>query len=96
MPVVAAVDSSRPIWPSCPAAGWVSGVDRLSARPNGKKLLTGSGGANQSIGEGRPAGYPFPKEGHGPYTAFMGEFNGYSAPLTVPLPAFSLCEPSLC
>jgi len=71
MPVVASVDSSRPIWPSCPAPGWVSGVDRLSARPNGKKLLTGSGGAGQSIGEGRPSGFPFAMEGHGPYTAFM-------------------------
>ena len=30
-------------------------------------------GANQSIGEGRPSGFPFPNEGHGPYTAFMGE-----------------------
>ena len=73
MPVVASVDSSRPIWPSCPAPGWVTGVDRLSSRPNGKKLLTGSGGVNQSIGEGRPSGYPFFMEGHGPYTAFMGE-----------------------
>lgn len=73
MPVVASVDSSRPIWPSCPAPGWVTGVDRLSARPNGKKLLTGLGGADQSIGEGRPSGYPFPNEGHGPYTAFMGK-----------------------
>ena len=71
MPVVASVDTSRPIWPSCPAPGWVSGVDRLSARPNGKKLLTGSGGAGQSIGEGRPSGFPFAMEGHGPYTAFM-------------------------
>jgi hypothetical protein len=73
MPVVASVDSSRPIWPSCPAPGWISGVDRLSARPNGKKLLTGSGGAGQSIGEGRPKGFPFNMEGHGPYTAFMSE-----------------------
>lgn len=71
MPIVASVDSSRPIWPSCPAPGWVTGVDRLSARPNGNKLLTGLGGSNQSIGEGRPSGYPFPNEGHGPYTAFM-------------------------
>ena len=73
MPVVASIDSSRPIWPSCPAPGWVTGVDRLSARPNGKKLLTGLGGTNQSIGEGRPSGYPFSIEGHGPYTAFMGK-----------------------
>ena len=31
--------------PSCPAPGWVTGVDRLSGRPNGNKLLTGEGGA---------------------------------------------------
>ena len=71
MPVVAAVDQSRPIWPSCPAPGWVSGVDRLSARPNGKTLVTGPGGSSQVPGEGRPDGYPFPLESHGPYTAFM-------------------------
>ena len=35
MPKVASVDRSRPIWPSCPAFGWSSGVDRLSSRPNG-------------------------------------------------------------
>ena len=72
MPTVASVDTSRPVWPSCPAPGWVSGVDRLSARPNGEKLITGAGGAGQTIGESRPAGYPFPQELHGPYTAFMG------------------------
>ena len=48
MPTVASVDTSRPVWPSCPAPGWVSGVDRLSARPNGEKLITGAGGAGQS------------------------------------------------
>jgi|EP01047_Picozoa_sp_COSAG01_P087370 hypothetical protein len=52
-----------------------AGVDRLTARPNGKKLVTGLGGADQSIGEARPSGYPFPNEGHGPYTAFMGEID---------------------
>lgn len=72
MPVVASVDTSRPVWPSCPAPGWISGVDRLTSRPNGKTLKTGPGGFNQTIGEGRPSGYPFPNEAHGPYTAFMG------------------------
>jgi hypothetical protein len=30
------------------------------------------GGAGQTVGESRPAGYPFPQELHGPYSAFMG------------------------
>ena len=72
MPVVAAVDTSRPVWPSCPAAGWISGVDRLTSRPNGKTLQTGAGGGGKMAGEGRPSGYPFTQEAHGPYTAFMG------------------------
>eukprot|EP01052_Picozoa_sp_SAG31_P017367 SAG31_NODE_1185_length_9494_cov_5.602980_4_plen_268_part_00 len=72
MPVVSAIDASRPIWPSCPAPGWITGVDRLSSRPNGKKLITGPGGIDQIVGEARPSGYPFVQEAHGPYTAFMG------------------------
>ena len=68
MPTVARVDTSRPIWPSCPAPGWESGVDRLSSRPNGGTLVTGAGGDPASP---RPGGYPFDQEGHGPYTAFM-------------------------
>jgi beta-mannosidase len=28
MPIVASIDQSRPIWPSSPADGWASGVDR--------------------------------------------------------------------
>ena len=39
MPTVAAVDMSRPIWPASPAGGWSSGVDRLSSRPNGQRLV---------------------------------------------------------
>ena len=31
MPTVASVDQSRAVWPSCPASGWASGVDRLVA-----------------------------------------------------------------
>lgn len=37
---VADEDKSRSVWPACPAAGWQSGVDRLTSRPNGKKLQT--------------------------------------------------------
>jgi len=37
---VAQEDKSRPIWPSCPAAGWNSGVDMLWSLPNGKTLST--------------------------------------------------------
>ena len=31
-------DTSRPPWPSCPASGWKSGVDRLTGLPNGSPL----------------------------------------------------------
>jgi beta-mannosidase len=36
MTTVAQTDPSRAVWPSCPASGWASGVDRLTARANGK------------------------------------------------------------
>ncbi len=34
MPLLAVEDPSRALWPSCPSAGWASGVDRLWSRPN--------------------------------------------------------------
>ena len=40
MAVVAQEDLSRVVWPSSPAAGWKSGVDRLTCRPNGSALVT--------------------------------------------------------
>ena len=33
MTVVAEEDSSRALWPSCPARGWAAGVDKLTSRP---------------------------------------------------------------
>jgi len=38
MTQVAAVDQSRPIWPSCPSSGWGSGVRMLDALPTGNPL----------------------------------------------------------
>ena len=38
--VMAEEDRSRSVWPACPAAGWAQGVDRLTSRPNGNKLVT--------------------------------------------------------
>ena len=38
--VVAEEDKSRAIWPSSPASGWKSGVDRLTCRPTGNNLVT--------------------------------------------------------
>jgi beta-mannosidase len=35
---VEAEDTSRAIWPSCPAAGWKSGVRTLDSHPNGSPL----------------------------------------------------------
>ena len=39
-PLIAHEDPSRPVWPSCPSAGWSSGVDRLTGLPNGQALVT--------------------------------------------------------
>ena len=38
MTIVTSEDSSRAIWPSCPAQGWSTGVNRLSSLPNGNPL----------------------------------------------------------
>ncbi|CAE7551663.1 MANBA [Symbiodinium sp. CCMP2592] len=40
MSVVAEEDSSRSIWPSCPAFGWSTGVHKLDSAPNGNPLTT--------------------------------------------------------
>jgi len=52
MTVVASEDQSRVVWPSSPAAGWVTGVHTLWQTPNGKTNLTTHGGGhiwNQGI-----------------------------------------------
>ena len=76
MPIVAGVDRSRPIWPSSPSAGWAGGVDRLTARPNGKRLVHASDWGKQPDPPSRPRRYPFTLESHGPYS---GMLNPYSA-----------------
>lgn len=87
MPTVAKHDTSRPIWPSCPAPGWTSGVDTLSSRPNGDVLKVGAGGAPAPIPRLAPGGFPFPQESHGPYTAFMkGGVEGIVMPKAQPIP----------
>jgi len=43
---IAEEDYSRPVWPSCPSVGWVSGVDRLYGLPNGKPLNPRKSGTN--------------------------------------------------
>jgi len=40
MTVVADEDSSRAVWPSCPAIGWSTGVHKLTGMPNGNALTT--------------------------------------------------------
>jgi len=40
MTVVAEEDTSRSIWPSCPAFGWSTGVHKLDCLPNGESLTT--------------------------------------------------------
>lgn len=41
--IVAEEDKSRPIWPSCPAFGWVSGVNRIDSLPNGTRFSQSEG-----------------------------------------------------
>lgn len=51
MTTVARADQSKAVWPSCPAKGWATGVDRLTDRPNGKALVTSTKeGVNDSHG----------------------------------------------
>lgn len=57
MTVVAEEDVSRSVMPSCPSVGWESGVDMLTGRPNGGKLITPPKGAR----------VPGSIERHGPY-----------------------------
>ncbi len=40
---VAGEDPSRPLWPSCPANGWLSGVDRLTSMPSSIELRVSPG-----------------------------------------------------
>lgn len=50
MTTVASVDVSRPVSPGSPSAGgWASGVDRLTARPNGNTLVTGEHGGPGAV-----------------------------------------------
>lgn len=68
--VVAEELTSRVVWPSCPAEGWASGVNRLTAMPNGspKGLVPGIGASNKE-----------PFETHGPYLQGSG-FGQVNAP----------------
>ena len=48
MTTVAEEDRSRPVWPSCPSNGWISGVARGTGLPNGKKLINSPGKTNDT------------------------------------------------
>lgn len=76
--VVAEEDRSRSVWPSCPAAGWASGVERLTSRPTGSALV--------ACDQGRSS-----IEVHGPYqhgTGFssVNDPSGTSVPFAPHLP----------
>ena len=65
MTIVVEEDMSRIIWPSCPAAGWKSGVHRLTSLPNGSPL-----GLNPMFSE-EEVGWGTAIETHGPYQHAM-------------------------
>jgi hypothetical protein len=46
--VMAEEDPTRPQWPSNPAQGWISGVDRLTGIPNGNPLIARKGAASSA------------------------------------------------
>ena len=77
MPIVAATDPSRAVWPSCPASCWKSGVDRLTARPNGKTLVTGVGSGTQRPAWPSNAPVKMPMESHGGYVGLGGGGAGH-------------------
>eukprot|EP00928_Gymnodinium_smaydae_P055534 TRINITY_DN39049_c0_g1_i1.p1 TRINITY_DN39049_c0_g1~~TRINITY_DN39049_c0_g1_i1.p1 ORF type:complete len:546 (-),score=69.40 TRINITY_DN39049_c0_g1_i1:180-1643(-) len=62
MTVVAQEDQSRPVWPSCPAFGWKTGVRKLDSLPNGNILTTVDPKGAATIEEHGPylhgAGFP--------------------------------------
>jgi len=69
MTTVAREDPSRILWPSSPANGWASGVDRLWGTPNGKPLVAvGASGGFCKI-------WSCGNERHGQYTAGVGQGN---------------------
>eukprot|EP01065_Artemidia_motanka_P025528 TRINITY_DN30520_c0_g1_i1.p1 TRINITY_DN30520_c0_g1~~TRINITY_DN30520_c0_g1_i1.p1 ORF type:complete len:912 (+),score=270.91 TRINITY_DN30520_c0_g1_i1:48-2783(+) len=80
--IVAEEDQMRSIWPSCPANGWKSGVERLTSRPNGSPLGLGPAFHTPEWGSNI--------ETHGPYqhaTMWAPEVNsGAFSPTLNPVP----------
>eukprot|EP01060_Flectonema_neradi_P008387 TRINITY_DN159_c8_g1_i1.p1 TRINITY_DN159_c8_g1~~TRINITY_DN159_c8_g1_i1.p1 ORF type:complete len:941 (+),score=169.32 TRINITY_DN159_c8_g1_i1:61-2823(+) len=66
MTVVVEEDKSRIIWPSCPAAGWKSGVHRLTSMPNGSPLGLNPSFLDNSVRDDT-VGWGSNIETHGPY-----------------------------
>jgi beta-mannosidase len=49
-PTLVAEDSSRPVWPISPSAGWSSGVDTRTGLPNGQPLIAKPSGNIETHG----------------------------------------------
>jgi hypothetical protein len=72
-------DTSRAVWPSCPASGWATGVHRLTGLPNGNPLTTHPA-FDGNTAAGIPSAPAVSIETHGPYqhgTGFVSA-NGHS------------------
>jgi hypothetical protein len=93
MPTVAAADMSRPIWPSSPSEGWVTGVDRLTGRPNGQRLLVRNETQQQPLPNRTTLPGAFALEGHGPYIGLGG--NGYRTLNWWGTSSLELCDAAL-
>jgi hypothetical protein len=79
MTVVAEEDSSRAVWPSCPAIGWSTGVHKLTGMPNGNALTTPDDGRHFDTHGPYRGGSGFPAVNGNPKLAFFDA----NIPLTV-------------
>ena len=77
MTTVAQTDDSRAVWPSSPGTGWASGVDRLTARANGKPLKAGVGAGTLRPKWSGDAPVKMPQESHGGYVGLGGGGAGH-------------------
>ena len=89
MTTIATADPSKAIWPSCPAAGWTSGVHRLTSLPNGDELVARNDGQGVNDSHG-----PYVTGNAGPWGADVDEDAYVGTPpfalLSVPLSVLPL------
>ena len=101
-PTVASEDVSRPLWPSCPSAGWSSGVDRLTGLPNGRtlvlKVTAGAGTLHGASGAAAASADPASSCSFVPGADYDQGFVGVTKNASTPQECCDLCaaDPTNC